>query len=273
MAPSGHCAQRRAPFWCTRRAPLVHSAVHDRPTYTLVLLSPLQSPPHTPSLTVSRFCDRPAPMRILFDRRRGRRGIAVLPAVAVALVVLLAPAVLAAQDSCVNYAQVSGDSCVCPAGFTETGSNACDLPQCGGSLYMPGTVATGTFGNVTNCACSDGWTGPSCTGGLWTGCTLWWEGVVLADHVSVQVVGRMLGLDPKLPQLVDRACQQRPQHQHDVLERPDSVRGKPHVLCCQRAPPPNPVPGHVDIDHLALPECVPYTRRHHGPAASRHRWR
>lgn len=35
--PSGHCAQRRAPFWCTRRAPLVHSAVHDRPTYTLVL--------------------------------------------------------------------------------------------------------------------------------------------------------------------------------------------------------------------------------------------
>lgn len=86
------------------------------------------------------------------------------------LLALLLPLYIA--QTCDNYGSPSGSSCLCPPGFNTAGSDGtCNLPVCGGSLYTPGPVApggTGGHGNISvgDCACSTGWQGPGCTGGL-----------------------------------------------------------------------------------------------------------
>ncbi|WWC70728.1 uncharacterized protein I206_104679 [Kwoniella pini CBS 10737] len=70
-------------------------------------------------------------------------------------------------QTCMNYgtSSTTGSSCICPPGFNVPSSD-CNLPTCGGNLYNPQQAApggTGGFGNVSECACDDGWTGPGCT--------------------------------------------------------------------------------------------------------------
>lgn len=80
---------------------------------------------------------------------------------------LVLAAVLAATayaQSCVNYGSDNAGSCACPAGFTSSNSNNCDLPNCGGSLYTPNGAAGSGGGNVSSCSCANEWTGPACTG-------------------------------------------------------------------------------------------------------------
>lgn len=67
-----------------------------------------------------------------------------------------------AADQCTHYGFPEGDECTCPAGFGASIGSQCDTPQCGGSLYVPGPKAKD--GNLKDCQCSDGWTGPTCTG-------------------------------------------------------------------------------------------------------------
>lgn len=77
---------------------------------------------------------------------------------------------LVAAQTCSNFGIPSGSSCLCPPGYNPTGSDGtCDLPVCGGALYIPGPVAPGGtrgYGNITagTCSCSSGWEGPGCTG-------------------------------------------------------------------------------------------------------------
>lgn len=79
-------------------------------------------------------------------------------------VVLAVAVAVTASAQCVNYGIANGDSCTCPAGFSNSANKNCDIPNCGGSLYAPAGAAPGTFGDTSSCACSDGWTGPGCTG-------------------------------------------------------------------------------------------------------------
>jgi hypothetical protein len=73
-------------------------------------------------------------------------------------------------QECTNYGSASGSTCLCPPGLNPTGVSpqTCNLPVCGGNLYVPAGAAPGGqggFGNVSSgCACTSGWTGPGCTG-------------------------------------------------------------------------------------------------------------
>lgn len=77
---------------------------------------------------------------------------------------------LAIAQQCYQYGISQSDSCLCPPGFNPSDSEKnCNLPACGGNLYQPGSAAPGGyggFGNTTlgSCSCSDGFTGPACTG-------------------------------------------------------------------------------------------------------------
>lgn len=78
---------------------------------------------------------------------------------------------LALAQTCSNYGNSTGSSCLCPPGFNPTGVNPqeCNSPVCGGSLYSPAGAApagTGSLGNVSagSCGCATGFTGPGCTG-------------------------------------------------------------------------------------------------------------
>lgn len=87
--------------------------------------------------------------------------------------ILLVPLIGVSAQSCSNYGTPSGNTCICPPGFVNASSD-CSLPVCGGSLSDAGLKGiqiprTGKgFGNVSGdvCACSEGWSGPGCTGEL-----------------------------------------------------------------------------------------------------------
>ena len=91
----------------------------------------------------------------------------------VSIVALACLSVVFGQQ-CSQYGNVSGNGCICPPGFNTPGSdNTCALPVCGGSLYDPASAAPGGdggFGNLSlgdgGCGCSNGWSGPACTGAL-----------------------------------------------------------------------------------------------------------
>ncbi|WWC88700.1 uncharacterized protein L201_003613 [Kwoniella dendrophila CBS 6074] len=68
-------------------------------------------------------------------------------------------------QTCSNFGTSSESKCLCPPGFNVPSSD-CNLPVCGGNLYSPGNAAPGGlggFGNVSDCGCDQGWTGPGCT--------------------------------------------------------------------------------------------------------------
>lgn len=71
-------------------------------------------------------------------------------------------ATASAADQCTHYGLPEGDECTCPAGFGASIGSQCDTPQCGGSLCVPGPKAK--EGNLADCQCDAGWTGPTCTG-------------------------------------------------------------------------------------------------------------
>lgn len=129
--------------------------VLTQPGWAICLRKPTPSPTNAPLTLSTRAMIRhylPTPLLLL----------ALLP---------LAP--WAAAITCTtNFgnSSSSGDSCLCPPGFNpKGGAGDCSVPVCGGGLYSPGSPAPlgGTgYGNVSSgsCGCSDGWTGPGCTG-------------------------------------------------------------------------------------------------------------
>lgn len=87
-----------------------------------------------------------------------------------AAVLVIAASLGSTQTTCSNYGSLESSgstTCSCPAGFTNASS--CSLPQCGGTLASPGSTSVPLtsdafqYGNVSTCACSNGWTGPACT--------------------------------------------------------------------------------------------------------------
>jgi hypothetical protein len=84
---------------------------------------------------------------------------------------LLVPLLHVSAQSCANYGTQSGNTCLCPPGFVNASSD-CSVPVCGGSLGDAGLQGIQIprtdrgFGNISAgvCACSEGWSGPGCTG-------------------------------------------------------------------------------------------------------------
>lgn len=89
------------------------------------------------------------------------------------LLTLTALLTWARAQQCLQYGTPTGtgtgDECLCPPGFNPAsgGNGTCSLPVCGGSLYQPGQAApsgSNGLGDVGDCGCTSGWTGPGCTG-------------------------------------------------------------------------------------------------------------
>ena len=75
----------------------------------------------------------------------------------------------ASAQTCSQYGNATSNGCLCPPGFNPAsgGNGTCSLPVCGGSLYQPGQAApsgSNGLGDVGDCGCTSGWTGPGCTG-------------------------------------------------------------------------------------------------------------
>src|SRR6266404_1316676 len=71
-----------------------------------------------------------------------------------------------AQVTCENYGVPNNSSsCACPPGF---GGATCSAPACGGNIFqgtqrpLISNASATSFGNVSTCSCSDGWTGTGC---------------------------------------------------------------------------------------------------------------